>query len=64
MIDPALAPFGTGDVVIFVPDLKLCELLTNPVTDPSLFCRHLDNTGIESPNGIFFVVFDLNADEP
>jgi hypothetical protein len=33
----------TGDVVIFVPDRKLSELLTNPVMEPSLFCAHFDS---------------------
>jgi hypothetical protein len=36
-ICPALAPLGTGDVVIFVPFLKLFEFETLPVSEPSAF---------------------------
>lgn len=35
---PFLAPFFTGDVVMFVPSLKPLAFFTRPVMLPSLFC--------------------------
>jgi hypothetical protein len=52
-IVPALAPPRIGEVVISVPFRKLGELLTNPVSEPSAFCFHRDNTGILSFGAVF-----------
>ena len=43
---PFLAPFFTGDVVMFVPSLKPLAFFTRPVMLPSLFCLKFDIVGM------------------
>lgn len=62
-VEPDVAPFFTGDVVISVPFLYCFELLTSPVIDPSGFCLHLVSIGIFEGGVLFFVAEDPPKNE-